>query len=104
MYLVYDQRIGGKYVSVLEPAARDSGRDHNHVPARRLWCRFTLAVHDPDFQSVRAENRLCDRANGECLTSPCAGDEPKTLPGSGEIADLRSVLLLESRRDPQAER
>src|SRR4029077_9611542 len=103
MYLVHDERISGKYVSVLEPAARDSGRDHDHVPARRLRCRLTLAVHDPDFQSVRAENRLRDRANRECLTSPCAGDDPKTLSGGGEIADLRPMLFLESRRDSQAE-
>src|SRR5712671_800201 len=104
MDLVHYQRIGRKYVTVLEPAARDSGRDHDHVPAWRLRCRFALAVHDPYFQSVRAENRLRDRAHGECLTSACAGDEPKTLSGGGEIADLRSVLFLEDRRDSQAER
>ena len=86
MDLVDDQCIGRKYVSILEPAARDPGRDHDHVPARRLRRRLALAIHDPGFQNIGAEDRLGDRANGESLSGTRAGDDSESLPSCCELA------------------
>ncbi len=103
MDLVDHQGIGGKYVSVLEPSSRDPRRDHDHVPGRRLGRRFALAIHYPGFQNVGAEDRLGDRADGECFTGARAGHDPESLPRCRQLANFLAVLLLEDRRDPQAE-
>src|SRR6516162_8602957 len=104
MDLVHEQRVAREDVAALEPAPRDAGGDDHHVPRRRLRRRLALAIDDAHAQLVRAEDRLGDRADRERLPRARAGDDAESRARAREIANLRAVLALEERLEPQVHR
>src|SRR6185437_1575228 len=105
--LVDDDRVRGEDVVLLEPTARDSRRDDDEIPGRRLRRCLAFAIDHADAQIGRAENLLGDRANGERLSGAGARDdaEPATRSvAARQLAHARAVALLEEGVDVQFDR
>ena len=80
--LVDDERVAGKNVAVLEPAARDAGGDDDDVPTWRVGCRFALPIDDADAEVGRSEQLLGDRPYRERLPRTGAATDQEGQPGT----------------------
>src|SRR5438876_828870 len=94
--LVHDERVPHGDEAILEPAARDSGRDDDDVPGRRFGRRFPLAIDDSDLQWC-LQNGLRHAADRECLAGARPGHDPEPLARAGKPANVLAVLALEQR-------
>jgi len=101
--LVYDQRVLRGDQAILEPTARDTGRDDHDIPGRRLGGGFSLTIDDSHFER-RLQNRLGHAPNRQRLPGPGAGHNPEPLTRAGEAANVVAMLPLEQRLQLQAQR
>ena len=103
MDLVDHQRVARRDEPILEPAARDSGRDDDDVPGRRLGRRLALAVHHADLERS-AEHRGGDRPDRERLPRARPRDDAESASRGREPTDVVAVLAGEQRVDLEAHR
>ena len=101
MDLIDDERITRRNIAILKPSSCNARRHNDHVPCRRVGRRLTLAVHHTDTQCGGAKNRLRHGPNGERLSRPGSGDDPKASATRGQCANVGTLRSLQKRVEMQ---